>query len=314
MLREGTMVRILNFDDSIPHQENLLKRFQPVIVDLTRIGSSCRMSMGDKMAHAIRRVLKPELKGVMTFLGSGDFHHVSSLLIEQFSEPISVIVFDHHPDWSTLPPKLHCGSWVTNVLTRENVKKLVLLGVSSEDISSPWIHVGNLRALEHDRVEIYPYRHPPTRTLLTSVPDNTSLQVKRGFFSNIIYWKELEKQDATKMFFHLLERLETKHVYVSIDKDCLTADHSLTNWEEGCFTLKELLRLLHLITTHLDVVGLDIVGDYSPPIVRGWGKAAVAHIDRPKHYSAKGKPQHMINATNERTNIAILELLTSQSR
>ncbi len=303
------MVRILNFDDSITHQENLLKHFHPLIVDLTRIGSSCRISMGAKMAKEIRHVLRPELRSAITLLGSGDFHQVSSLLIEQFVEPISVIVFDHHPDWSTLPPTLHCGSWVTHVLKRENVKKLVLLGVSSEDISSPWIHAGNVRALEDDRVEIYPYRHTPTRTLLTSVPDNSSIQVKRGFFSNVVYWKELGTQDLTAMFFHVLERLDTKQVYVSIDKDCLTADHALTNWEEGCFTLKELLRWLHLITTHLDVVGLDIVGDYSPSIVRGWGKATLAHMDRPKHYSARGRPQHMINAINEETNIAILEVV-----
>jgi len=38
------MVRILNFDDSITRQKGLLKRFHPLIVDLTRIGSSCRVS------------------------------------------------------------------------------------------------------------------------------------------------------------------------------------------------------------------------------------------------------------------------------
>lgn len=269
--------------------------------------------MDGAMAKEIRGVLRPELKSIITFLGSGDFHQVSGLLIEQFAEPISVIVFDHHPDWSVLPPKLHCGSWVTSVLKRGNVKKLVLLGVSSEDISSPWIHAGNLCALENNRVEIYPYRHKPTRTLLRHVPDNKSIRVRRGFFSNLIYWKELERQNVTELFFHLLEKLETKHVYVSIDKDCLKADHSLTNWEEGCFKLKELLQLLHLIKTHLNIVGLDIVGDYSPPIVKGWGKAALARIDRPKDYSAKGKPQHVIDATNEGTNMEILELLTSSS-
>ena len=269
--------------------------------------------MNARMVNEIRRVLRPEHRRAITFLGSGDFHQVSSLLIEQFGEPISVIVFDHHPDWSMLPPKLHCGSWVTDVLKMQNVKKLVLLGVSSEDISSPWIQAGNLSALEDNRVEIYPYRHKPTRTLLRQVPDNESIRVKRGFFSNIVYWKELEKQNVTEFFFHLLERLETKQVYVSIDKDCLTAAHSLTNWEEGYFKLEELLQIVQLIKTHLNIVGLDIVGDYSPSIMRGCGKALLARIDRPKNYSAKGKPKDVACAINERTNMKILELLTGQS-
>ena len=199
------------------------------------------------------------------------------------------------------------------VLKRENVKKLFLLGVSSEDISSPWIQAGNLGALRDNRVEIYPYRHKPTRILLRYIPDNRSVQIQRGFFSNILHWKELEKQNVAEWLFHLLEKPETKQVYVSIDKDCLTASHSLTNWEEGFLGLEELLQLLHLIKTHLNIVGLDIVGDYSPPLVKGWGKAALARIDRPKDYSAKGKPRLMIDAVNERTNLAILDLLAGQS-
>jgi len=307
------MVRILNFDNSIIRQQNLIRRFQPLIVDLARIGPACRMSMSERMAEEIRRVLEPALRGSTTFLGSGDFHHVSSVLIEQFTEPISVIVFDHHPDWDTLPPKLHCAAWVTNVLRMQNVKKLVLLGVSSEDISDFRIQTGNLRALKDDRVEIYPYRHRPTRTFLKRVPDNRSIRVERGLFSSIIHWQELGKQNIPELFSRLFENLETKRVYVSIDKDCLTADHSLTNWEQGYFSLEELLMLLRLIKTRLEIVGLDIVGDYSPPVVNGWAKATLARIDRPRDYSARGKSEGTVDAVNERTNVEILELLTNRS-
>lgn len=269
--------------------------------------------MDDKAANEIRRVLRPELKNAMTFLGSGDFHQVSSLLIQQFDDPISVIVFDHHPDWDTLPPKLHCGSWVTNVLkTKPNVQKLILIGVSSEDISSPWIQTGNLQALANDRVEIYPYWHQPTRTFLKHVPNNRSIRIKRGLLSNLISWQELGKIDIDEFFLRLLKELTPRQVYVSIDKDCLRASDSLTNWEGGCLSLGELLRVLQLINTHCEIVGLDIVGDYSQPAVKGRLKAAWAEIDRPQHYSAKGKSLSLINEINEDTNLRILELLIRQ--
>jgi len=306
-------LRILNFDDSVTRQRNLLRRVDPVIVDLTHLGPVCRISMDGAAAKAIRRALKPELRSAVTFVGSGDFHHVSSLLIEQFEEPISVIVFDHHPDWDTLPPKLHCGSWVTEALRRRNVKKLILLGVSSEDISSPWIQTGNLRAFEGDRVELYPYAHRPTKIFLRHVPDNRCARVTKTFLSSTIHWQELGQQNMTAFVGSVLDRLEPKQVYVSIDKDCLRVQDSLTNWEEGRFSLEEFLPLLRLIDERLEIVGLDIVGDYSPPVVKGWLKAALARIDRPRDYSARGKPESSITAVNEGTNLKILDVLTRQS-
>ncbi len=303
-------VRILNLDGSLTQQRNLLGRFHPEIVPLTHLGPACRISMDDTTAEEIRRALRPELKGAITFIGSGDFHQISSLLIEQFEEPISVIVFDHHPDWDTLPPKLHCGSWVTHVLKkRPNVKKLVLLGVSSEDISSPWIQTGNLQALADDRVEIYPYWHQPTSTFLKRVPSNRSITTKQGLWSNTICWQELGKSGVVECLQRVLEGLTTKQVYVSLDKDCLGASYALTNWEEGRFSLEEVLQALDAIHAQCEIVGLDIVGDYSPPVVKGWLKDAMARFDRPREYSARGKSLSLITAINEDTNIRLAQRL-----
>jgi len=309
----STPVRILNFDSSITRQTNLLRRFHPTIVDLQHLGPACRLSMNDAMAQEVRRVLAPELKSTITLLGSGDFHHVSSLLIEQFTDPISVIVFDHHPDWSMLPPPLHCGSWVTHVLRRPNVKKLVLFGVSSDDISCPWIQYGNLQALKDDRVEIYPGTHRPTRVFLRRVPHNRSVSVRRGLLSSTITWQELRSADVTTGVSQVVKRLSPKQVYVSIDKDCLRADASLTNWEAGDLRLEELVQFLTLIRQELEIVGLDVVGDYSPPQVRGSLKALIGRLDRPNAFSANGKPEVMITAVNEQTNLRLLDVLTHRA-
>lgn len=302
-------IRILNFDNSLLKQKNLLECFQPTIVDLTDVGPQARLWLNGRVTEKIRIRLNPAFKHSITFLGSGDFHQITSLLIEQFEEPISVIVFDHHPDWDTLPPKLHCGSWVTETLRRKNIQKLILLGVSSNDLSSPFIQSGNLSSLTDDRVEIYPYSHGPTKTFFKKVPENKSIKVKRGFGSNQIYWRELRNQNLTEFFFQVIHGIETPRVYVSIDKDCLKAHYSLTNWEEGCFELAELLTLLHLIKENFQIVGLDIVGDYSEPRVQGFIKHFLEVWDRPKDFTAQGQPEDRIALVNEQTNLRILEVL-----
>jgi len=309
----SSQVRILNFDSSVTRQTNLLRQFHPTIVDLQQLGPASRLFMNDATAREVRRVLAPELKSAITLLGSGDFHHVSSLLIEQFTEPISVIVFDHHPDWDILPPRLHCGSWVTQALRRPNVKKVVLVGVSSHDISCPYIHSGNLHALKDDRLEIYPAIHASTRVFFRQVPDNRSVSVRRGLLSSLITWQELRSTDLTARMSQVVKQVTPKQVYVSIDKDCLRADASLTNWETGDLRLGELTQLLTLISQELEIVGLDVVGDYSPPHVKGWLKTLMERLDRPKTFSANGKSEAEITAVNERTNLRLLDVLTHRT-
>src|SRR5689334_1873863 len=104
-------VRILNFDDSLIVQKTLLKKISPNVVDLKRFGLESRVWLNQKVAKEIYSGLDPELRNCLTFLGSGDYHHLSSLLIQQFEEPLTVIVFDHHPDWDIVPPRLACASW-----------------------------------------------------------------------------------------------------------------------------------------------------------------------------------------------------------
>jgi len=188
-------VRILDFDSSLTKQQNLIQRFNSSITDLRQIGPHCRLWMNAATAEKIKRSLDPSLKASATFLGSGDFHHISSLLIRQFDEPISVIIFDHHPDWDILPPKFGCGSWASRILEMPNVRKVILLGVSSEDISGSGIKTANLAALKENRLEIYPYIHPPTKVFLRPVPENISFELRRHLLHSSIIWQELQNKN-----------------------------------------------------------------------------------------------------------------------
>lgn len=304
-------IRILNFDDSVIKQQNLLSRYKTEIIDLKDLGPRARIWLDKKIEREIEKRIQGSARNSITFLGSGDFHQVSHILINQFAEPICVILFDFHPDWDVLPPRLGCGSWVTESFRNKNILKFILIGASSKDLSSPWIQTGNMNSLKGNRVEIYPYSHRPSFTFFKTIPENFSIKIKKGLFVNKINWNELKGKNLINLFLSILKRLPTPKVYLSIDKDCLRNEYSLTNWEEGMLSLEELLWMLKLIMDHVDIIGMDIVGDYSEISVNGKLKKFISYLDHPEDLKAKYLSDAFINEINERTNLGILELLNA---
>jgi len=302
-------IRILDFDDSVTKQQNLLSRYHTEIVDLKDLGPRARIWLDKKTKKEIEKRIDGSAKNSITFLGSGDFHQVSHILIHQFDEPICVILFDFHPDWGIFPPRLGCGSWVTESLRNENILKLILIGASSKDLSSPWIQTGNINSLQGNRVEIYPYSHRPSFTFFKRIPENFSIKIKKSLFISKINWNELKGKDLINLFLSMLKRLPTPKVYLSIDKDCLRNEYSLTNWEEGMLSLEELLWMLKLIMDYVDIIGMDIVGDYSEISVSGKLKKFISYFDHPEDLRAKYLSGAFVNEINERTNLSILGLL-----
>jgi arginase family enzyme len=304
-----TSVRILNFDNSILRQHKLTERFNPTIIPLADLGPRCRLYSDEETAREVAQRIGPGTENAITFLGSGDFHHITSLILDEINDDISIISFDDHPDWDILPPKICCGSWVSRVLEKTNVKKVVIMGASSGDISPKPFRMGNYESFKDDRLEMYPYQHGPTNVLFKKIPKNVSIDVKSGIFHDEIQWQELDKKNIPEFFLHILRRLPTKKVYVTIDKDCLKARDSLTNWAQGHMDIEELLSMLKLIKENADIIGLDITGDYSPAKTKGLIRTIITAINHPRDFSAKDKPRTLIDSVNEASNIRILELL-----
>jgi hypothetical protein len=303
-------IRILDFDGSVTKQKQLLERYESDILDLKELGLSARYWVNSRDRKVIEKRITNSAKDAITFLGSGDFHHISEILINSFSQPMSLILFDLHPEWDTYSLFLGCGSWLSPVLKRENILKVILIGVSSEDISTFNINSGNLKSLKEDRVEIYPYAHRPSKVFLKRVPENISVRTERRPFFSTIYWHELVGENLGQFFKGLIGRLPSKNVYVSIDKDCLNYDSALTNWEEGGFSLEQLLLMLKLIKENLRIIGLDITGDYSNIEVSGPLKRVLSYLDHPRNIKPLKMQEEFVTSVNERTNLKIIELLT----
>ena len=49
----------------------------------------------------------------MLFFGSGDFHHLTALIVARHAGPLTIVHFDNHPDWVRYPT-INCGSWVNH--------------------------------------------------------------------------------------------------------------------------------------------------------------------------------------------------------
>ncbi|MDD5108468.1 MAG: hypothetical protein PHC29_03040 [Candidatus Omnitrophica bacterium] len=300
-------IRVLNFDNSIISQSKLLSYCPAGIIDFSSLASSARLYMSKDLRKEIFNFLDPAEKKYPTFLGSGDFHHISEVLTSQINEPFSLIVFDFHPDWDILPPHFACGSWIATALKNKNISKCILIGAGSSDLSFPALQTANLGALVGNRLEIYPYRQTPSRVYLRRLPQNHSITITKSLFFNEISWRELEKEDLTDFTLKLIKSLPTKKVYISIDKDSLRKEYALTNWEEGFLHLDQLLTILKLMRQNLDIIGLDVVGDYSPIKISDRIKAAISQLDHPKGFTADNCSLDLILSVNEQTNLVILK-------
>ena len=304
-------IRILDLDGSVAKQNNLLARYDNEVIGLKDLGPLARHWCSRKTRSLIEGRISGSARNTITFIGSGDYHHISEILIDQFKEPISLICFDYHPDWTALPPRYGCGSWVTEVLKKKNVRKAVLFGASSEDLSSFNIQSGSLGAFKDDRLEIFPFAHEPSRVFLRKIWRNSSIKSRKGVFSDRIFWTQIKEGDMAGLFEAALKRVPTKEVYVSIDKDCLKNDYALTNWEEGVFSLEQLLSLLALIKKNKRIIGLDITGDYSIVSVKGLARKITVYLDHPRLIKAGQMPQAQVNSINEGTNIKLVDFINS---
>lgn len=304
-------IRILDFDASVLAQNNLLHKYTNLpysaeIIDLKDIAPSCRYLATKKTLERIRERLKHSLHNAITLYGSGDFHHISNLLISGFTNPLGVIVFDFHPDWDGMSVGISCGSWIAQASRAKNIQKMLLLGPSSNDLSAFGLATAYLKSLEGAKLEIFPYDKKPSRTYFRYLKDSACFTAKRDILGTTLYWSNL-KEKSVDFIRELVKRMPVDDIYVSIDKDCLSRAHALTNWEEGLMSIGWLLNALSVIKEEKNVVGMDITGEYSPIVIKNPIKRFFSSKDHSEQ-TAEGVEPSKITSVNEATNLKILDL------
>lgn len=302
-------VNILDLDGSITKQKRVIESFRPEIVDLRESGPSCRAWINRKSRNELRRRLAGFNPAGITLVGSGDFHHISALLIEKISEECCVIVYDLHPDLDFLPPRFSCGSWVNIIARMNHVGRIVMFGPSSEDLDFSGNMTFNFSWFKSERVELYPYRHEPSKMLMKRLRTNRFISTNNRFPFQDISWKNLYGEDPVLFTKSVIDRLPFKKVYISIDKDCLLPESAVTNWEPGLMPLEWLLSSLRTLRDNAEIIGMDIIGDYSPIVADTAVKRYLTSVDHP---DLGAIDEARATAINEETNIRILSLFRRQ--
>src|SRR5262249_7450171 len=144
------------------------------------------------------------------------------------------LVIDNHPDWMRGVPFMHCGSWLNHAARLSNIRTIFHVGGDVDFDNAfrwlaPWQHLrsGKIRVLSSAR------------------------HFERGAWRKLAFPAlRLEPQRPTtaERIAHLLDahrkELARWPLYVSIDKDVLTAKEAVVNWDSGKMMMPELQAVL----------------------------------------------------------------------
>lgn len=291
------LTRVLDFDASLMAQPVIRKAVasgEMLRVNMRREGPGLRLWASRKgmagFADLLNRLPKPgKNKATLTFLGSGDFHHLSSGLLNSFLKetprPISLLHFDNHPDWVRFPPAFHCGSWINRVLENPLVTRVITVGPCGNDLHRPYLRGGNLPALAAGRLEIHPWKLPAamTRPLSGAAAPASPDRGK-------MYAAPLAEDDWEVSWRRIINRVPQDPVWISIDKDVFGEEDAVTNWDQGQMPLCYLEGLIQRLAVYRKVAGVDICGDWSPPVFDSLLKRVMAFLDHPD--ASRGRKAH----------------------
>ncbi len=233
------------------------------------------------------------------FVGSGDYHHLTPALLSDLPEPVTLIHFDNHPDWVHFAPRRHCGSWVNRALKLPNVQRIITLGPCSDDLQSPQLKGGNLKALKRGNLQLFPWRHPPSR-VWGRIGDGAGHRQVGGH----LHWHNLADVDWSVFLDQLLASLPTEAVWITIDKDVLASEDAATNWDQGGMRLTHLLLAVRALAAGKRVLGIDVCGEFAPPAFSNTLKRWEAESDQPP----AGRWNDDDLRRNAHTNAALIEL------
>lgn len=115
---------ILMFDTYYSFQPRLKSSCK--IIDISSISSTRYMCSEDTMKVVFEKI--KNIKNSLCFLGSGDFHHFTLLLLKNIPQKISLIVFDKHVDYSNFfKGFVSCGSWLKDACNLGNVEEVFVI-------------------------------------------------------------------------------------------------------------------------------------------------------------------------------------------
>lgn len=254
---------ILNFDNSVGTFNRALD------IDLGEWQDTIRFSTKwtdfQRLENELQRRLPDDYGPI--FLGSGDYHHVSQLLIKQRhkrleNDKLTIIVIDNHPDNMRYPFGIHCGSWISHAAALPFVDHIHVVGITSGDISIRHAVENRLKPLISKKLTYW--------STGVNVGWAALLGLKSAFqtFDNI--------DDMMSAFIGSIYKVGHA-IYLSIDKDALSPRFIHTNWDQGEMETRHLTDLITNLGKKL--IGCDITGEVSNYIYKNFWKRLMSQLD-----------------------------------
>lgn len=278
---------ILNFDQSVGEINNAK------IIDVTQWQDTIRFGCSEKKFCQFKAELQqslPEHYGTV-LMGSGDYHHISLLLIERLAKqysadnPIQVIVFDNHPDNMRYLFGIHCGSWVSYVASLPFVSHVHVLGITSHDIGLSHFWENRWKPLFQKKLTYW------------SLDVNVSWAKKIGLGQA---FRHFSTPDDLIASFLSEQYHSAEPVYLSIDKDVLSEKVIHTNWDQGQLQTYHLLDTITSLKQR--IVASDITGELSIWQPSNCFKRLLSSLDKQPAIDADNlinwqQAQHQLNLT-----------------
>ncbi|HEY7424835.1 MAG TPA: hypothetical protein VH682_11445 [Gemmataceae bacterium] len=295
--------RILDLDDSIVRQQFFVRRSRAEVVPLRDWGPSLRIACAHgsfrRFEEHLARLLgsASDSQPFLNFIGSGDFHHVSLALLRRLRGPYNLLVIDNHPDWMRGIPFLHCGTWLYHAVQLPAVERIFHAG-GDVDFDNAYRRLAPWSLLRCGKIVVAPARRR-----------------FRGRRWAKIEHRPLRRRADEAMGREFIEdwltpfraELAVRPLYISLDKDVLTASEVAVNWDSGHLTTPEVLEVLEAFVTAAEgeLAGMDVVGDWSPIRLRGFFRRLLHWTEHP------ALTIHAEEATrrNEALNLRLLDKL-----
>jgi hypothetical protein len=299
--------RILDLDASLVRQKKLLSHAQAV-VPLGDWGPSLRIacshwSFRRFVVDLSRRIgSQDDATPWLSFIGSGDFHHVSLALLRRLRRPCNLLVIDNHPDWMRSVPLLHCGTWLYHAARLPMVRRVFHVG-GDVDFDNAYQWLAPWPMLRSGKIVVIPAMRRFRGRRWAGVP-HRPLRARPDALAGHCAIEELLRP--------FRDELAARSLYISLDKDVLIASEAVVNWDSGHLRRRELLDVLEVFQTAAgrELAGVDVVGDWSPVRLRGTLRRLLDWTEHP----AQGVDTDEATGRNEALNLLLLEALARPER
>jgi hypothetical protein len=299
----GMQIRILDLDGSLAQQPDLVARHRPATVPAREWGPAIRLGCAFGRFRRFEKFLQaalgaaPDPGPALTLYGSGDFHHVSLALLRRLDSPFNLLLLDNHPDWMRGVPFLHCGTWVYHAARLPQVRRIFHAG-GDVDFDNYYRWLAPWRLLRDGKIVVLPGRRPFRRGRWCAVA-NEPLRPEPDLPADRERLADLLRPYAADLAKYPL--------YISLDKDVLVEAEAIVNWDSGHLSLAEVCLVLEMFLRSAagNLIGMDVVGDWSPVRLRGLLRRFLHWTEHP----ALAVDPEEAARRNERTNLTLLETL-----